>query len=132
MLTLIFSPIIDNITQILELSIILLTKNKSLKHVFNTGENSHYNNRRTWKDISTKNFKNKLTDERSYSCISLGKVAKPGVEKKKKKKKVMHENHYWQKERRFRNYLVLKMKIAHELQKAGKLSLSLLNYREQL
>jgi len=36
------------------------------------------------------------------------------------------------KERRFRNYLVLKMKIAHELQKAGKLSLSLLNYREQL
>lgn len=128
MLTLIFSPIIDNITQILELSIILLTKNKSLKHVFNTGENIHYNNRRTRKDISTKNFKNKLTDERSYSCISLGKVAKPGVEKKK----VMHENHYWQKERRFRNYLVLKMKIAHELQKAGKLSLSLLNYREQL
>lgn len=86
MLTLIFSPIIDNITQILELSIILLTKNKSLKHVFNTGENIHYNNRRTRKDISTKNFKNKLTDERSYSCISLGKVAKPGVEKKKKKK----------------------------------------------
>lgn len=47
MLTQIFSPIIDNITQILESSIMLLTKNESLKQVFSTGEKIHYNNMRT-------------------------------------------------------------------------------------
>lgn len=47
MLTQIFSPIIDNITQILEPSIMLLTKNESLKQVFSTGEKIHYNNMRT-------------------------------------------------------------------------------------
>lgn len=83
MLTQIFSPIIDNITQILELSIMLLTKNKSLKHVFNTRENIRYNNMKTWKDISAKSFKNKLEYERSSSCIYLGKVAKAELEKKK-------------------------------------------------
>lgn len=51
--------------------------------------------------------------------LSIRKLAKAGVEKRK----VVHENHYWQKEKKFRNLGSWKIKIAHVLQKAREESL---------